>query len=744
MGMRASIVVVASVVSGCGVVGDPGGVTTSEHAAPPAASGAEFGMNQTVTAAQLHPNVAWNGSNYLVVWQDQRNGPQYDIYATLVSPAGVIGNAAGIGIETASETAELPTVASNGTDFLVTWDDHRLGAYNIYGARVLANGTVVDPGGFAIDEAANDRFRPAVAWDGSAYVVVWDDRRSDAMGEIYTRRVDASGTPLGTDAVPVSTASTTGAFEPWVACAAASCLAVWYDYRAGNPGVYGARLTAGAVDPPDGFVISGGAFDHFLPKVASDGANYLTVWYDHRDGNHFHIVGSEVLANGTVQQPAGIAISTTGTANDELEPTIAWGGASYLVAWEQDVSFDLAGRQLSATGAFVGGEIALASNADSRPRLVAGPPGQDLLAFDDRTNTLAKARFVSGCGNGVVDAGETCDDGGFGNGDGCSSTCSIESGYTCSGTPSVCTDIDECTAGTANCTQVCINTPGAFTCACNSGYTLDANGYACNDVDECATGNGGCAQVCTNMVGTYACSCGAGYTLAGDGHACPDIDECATANGGCAQTCTNTQGSYACSCGAGYMLDADGHACDACPAGYSGDGVTCQDIDECATDNGDCAQHCTNLPGSYACSCDAGYGLDGDDHSCDLCPAGYVGNGVTCDDIDECATGNGGCAQTCTNTGGAYTCSCAPGYTLAADGHACDDIDECAANVCDPAVTCTNTPGSYTCGACPAGYTGDGTACIEHSGCGCHSTDPRGSLGLALAIGFVLRRRRRA
>jgi cysteine-rich repeat protein len=42
------------------------------------------------------------------------------------------------------------------------------------------------------------------------------------------------------------------------------------------------------------------------------------------------------------------------------------------------------------------------------------------------------------CGDGFVEAGETCDDGNTTNGDGCSSTCHIESGSVCSGMPSEC------------------------------------------------------------------------------------------------------------------------------------------------------------------------------------------------------------------------------------------------------------------------------------------------------------------
>lgn len=47
---------------------------------------------------------------------------------------------------------------------------------------------------------------------------------------------------------------------------------------------------------------------------------------------------------------------------------------------------------------------------------------------------------ISLCGNGAINynLGEACDDGNLRNGDGCSSSCTVETGYKCSGQPSVC------------------------------------------------------------------------------------------------------------------------------------------------------------------------------------------------------------------------------------------------------------------------------------------------------------------
>ena len=41
-----------------------------------------------------------------------------------------------------------------------------------------------------------------------------------------------------------------------------------------------------------------------------------------------------------------------------------------------------------------------------------------------------------------------------------------------------------------------------------------------------------------------------------------DINECLTNNGGCHHNCHNSVGSYSCSCNNGYQLNSDGHTCE--------------------------------------------------------------------------------------------------------------------------------------------------------------------------------------
>ncbi|VDL64411.1 unnamed protein product, partial [Nippostrongylus brasiliensis] len=63
------------------------------------------------------------------------------------------------------------------------------------------------------------------------------------------------------------------------------------------------------------------------------------------------------------------------------------------------------------------------------------------------------------------------------------------------------------------------------------------------------------------------------------------------------------------------------------------------------------------MPGGYECSCEEGYRLAEDGHSC------Y--------DINECLVNNGGCSQICRNEEGGRHCECFGGYVLGKDERTC-------------------------------------------------------------------------
>jgi len=303
-------------------------------------------------------------------------------------------------------------------------------------------------------------------------------------------------------------------------------------------------------------------------------------------------------------------------------------------------------------------------------------------------------------------------------------------------------DVDECFDGTDICDEdaTCFNSKGRYSCQCNSGFKGDgltgtyvAEGadetltdyLGCSDIDDCVNSpciNGGSC----NDAGTdsFMCYCDDGW----DGIVCnQDLNECRDQTHECAThaTCFNTLGSYTCSCDSGFSgdgvvcEDADdclNHPCQnaatcidtgtnafscSCVEGWMG--MHCEeDKDECSSGRHVCHSHaiCTNDAGSFACTCDPG----------------FAGDGIaTCEDIDDCASfpcEHGVCADLGAES---YDCECETGWK----DTQCDmDINECAdgTHECSPDAACANSDGGYEC-SCNAGFTGTGASCSDIDDC---------------------------
>ncbi len=272
-------------------------------------------------------------------------------------------------------------------------------------------------------------------------------------------------------------------------------------------------------------------------------------------------------------------------------------------------------------------ECALGTHSCDINALCINTPGSYVCAC--KTGTVGNGKFCSPlCGDGIVVAGESCDDGNFQPGDGCSGGCAIESGYACAGTPSVCADIDECAQGTDGCdiNAQCVNLVGSYQCVCNPGYT--GNGLICSDLNECDLYPAPCSPFadCQNTSGGFLCTCLPGFE--GDGITCTDIDECALGIDDCIHSpCFNNIGGY---------------ACGQCDAGYSGYGKDC--IPGCGDGLIVFPEWCDDGNLALGDGCDANCVLElnascvGEPSQCSICGDGVPGGGELCDDgnLSDC------------------------------------------------------------------------------------------------------------
>jgi hypothetical protein len=362
-----------------GGYGDNGQLDTTEVFDPASSS---------IQDDKITPRIAWSGTVALVVWQDGRNG-NADIYGARVDQYGNVLDPGGIAISTAAGEQTQPTVAWNGSTFLVAWTDRRSGAdTNIYSTRVGTDGAVTNPTGRALSTAANDQSYPIARANGTTWLVVWQDGRSGTSTDIYSTRVTSLGAPTNASGVAISTA-TRDQRRPSVASNGTDWLVVWGDRRSssGASDVYSTRVSStGSVLSPNGVAVSTAAADQSHPQVAWNGNTFLVVWSDYRSGTSLDTYGSRVNASGTTLNASGIAISKQ-VGVSEASSSLSAIGTNFLVTWQDDRSgtFDIYSTRVSETGSVLspsGVKVSGAANDQSTPAVgVAG--GSFLVVWGD-------------------------------------------------------------------------------------------------------------------------------------------------------------------------------------------------------------------------------------------------------------------------------------------------------------------------------------------------------------------------
>ena len=333
----------------------------------------------TATKIQGAPEVATDGSDYLVVWHDERNGTR-DVYGARVGANGKVVDTAGLAISTITKPQSYPRVAFGKSSYLVVWYGFdSSNDWDVYGARVSPGGTILDSTSIAITSAKHQQHHPAVASDGTDFFVVWADIRSATYSDIYGARVSAAGAVVTKDVV-ISNASGDQSV-PRLARGGSTYLVVWRDGRSTTRDIYAARVSSdGAVVDKVGIPVAVAADVQDYPAVASDGANqFLVVWDDKRSGKDLDIYGARVSAKGTVLDPGGFPIGKA--AGNQDHPAVSYTGQQYLVTWS-----DISGSSAAIRGARVstGGKV-----LDNTPLVISSAGKQQRLSSVTRIGTTS-------------------------------------------------------------------------------------------------------------------------------------------------------------------------------------------------------------------------------------------------------------------------------------------------------------------------------------------------------------------
>jgi len=343
------------------------------------------------------------------------------------------------------------------------------------------------------------------------------------------------------------------------------------------------------------------------------------------------------------------------------------------------------------------------------------------------------------CGNSKIDTSEACDDGNMNGGDGCSSICATEAGWTCPTAGSPCVRANTCGNGAVDTAEGCDdgNTiPGDCcdatcqlepNCVCSipspapnpphqvcvstvvCGDGVVAGNEACDDSNT--TSGDGCNENCSNIEGGYTCP-------PAGGHCTKAVNACGNAqidpNEECddGDTVTGNGCSANCKIETGYICPVAGQKCKL--KAFCGDGTVNYSLGEnCDDGDANSGDGC-----SSACKIESGFVCTATSPSvctAEACGNKRIGAAETCDDGN--AKSGDGCSATCQREAG-FTCPIVGALCRAT----CGDSEIKGTEQCDDGNTTAGDGCSSTCQAEP-GWICNPAPC-QHTVCGNSKTEP--------------------
>lgn len=316
----------------------------------------------TATSGQTAPQaVADNSGGTIVVWEDRRNG-NVDIYAQRLNSAGApLWAANGVVICNASGDQLQPKVISDDAGgALVVWQDRRNGAdFDIYIQRIDMNGVPQwTTNGVLLSGAVDNQQSPQIVTDGSGgAIVAWEDRRNGVEFDILAQRVNSSGNVEWTpDGVPVVSQSGHQLTPRIVTDDSGGAIIAWADYRSGSDyDIYAQRISDLGVAQwaVNGVVVSAASGNQFSPSMVADGGGgAVIVWQDYRNGTDYGIYAQRLNPSGGVHWTANGILISNSTDNQVSPFVISSGSDAFIIAWEdyRNGNADIYAQRVSGTG----------------------------------------------------------------------------------------------------------------------------------------------------------------------------------------------------------------------------------------------------------------------------------------------------------------------------------------------------------------------------------------------------------
>ena len=301
----------------------------------------------TWNSAANKASLAFAQDEYLMTWLELDCGT-WSVRGQRLTPALVsIGAVFTLNLYSPSQP-ERPTVTTNGTDFLVVWSEERYyGFAQLFGTRVSHAGVVQDPSGIQITSPAGyTMFQPGAVWSGSNYLVAYNVQRTFGDEDIYLTRISSAGNILDPSGIPVRTGAGSQNMPSVGRGISSEAQLVWADWSKSGDVQSSLVSSAGAVVSL--VSVTQGAPRQSIPRFARSGTNHLIVFRSEVAGEA-RILAQRLDGNGS---PIDLEPVLMAAGTDLTNPSAAWNGSNFLVVWEKtsEGRGQIYARRLDANG----------------------------------------------------------------------------------------------------------------------------------------------------------------------------------------------------------------------------------------------------------------------------------------------------------------------------------------------------------------------------------------------------------
>ena len=259
--------------------------------------GSNFKVNADITSTlQGNPSISVDSSgNFIIAWQDERNGNE-GIYAQrYLSDGTVLGN----NFKVSDDQGMVPAISEDDSgNFCITWGDDRNSNWDIYAQRFSSDGIPLGSN-FRVndDQGSNDHNYPSISTSGIGnFIISWWDGRSGG-GDIYAQRYSNNGIPLG---INFKVNDDQGSSNQWSteisANVSGNFIITWWDTRNDDRDIYAQRYSSDGKILGSNFLVTntGDGLQRY-PDVELWNKRIYNTWEDDRGGETGCAIWANVL-----------------------------------------------------------------------------------------------------------------------------------------------------------------------------------------------------------------------------------------------------------------------------------------------------------------------------------------------------------------------------------------------------------------------------------------------------------------